>query len=198
MPGPRPIAARDVEESLTTGPIRRSSDPSASWFAKSHARAWASSSAIAASAVGSGSDGSPGRGPNPPSPGRWARSRPTSARWKSSNTPSSSARPNQTPTAAATWCVATCHADWRSARRLPYTRFSLNERSKSSADADSPRVGGSMTELVASIPTLDPGDRLLCGPGPSNVHPQVLEAMGLPMNGHLEPDFWDILLNRVE
>ena len=55
-----------------------------------------------------------------------------------------------------------------------------------------------MTELVASIPTLDPGDRLLCGPGPSNVHPQVLEAMSLPMNGHLDPDFWDILLNLVE
>ena len=34
-----------------------------------------------------------------------------------------------------------------------------------------------MAELVASIPTLDPGARLLCGPGPSNVHPQVLEAM---------------------
>jgi alanine-glyoxylate transaminase/serine-glyoxylate transaminase/serine-pyruvate transaminase len=55
-----------------------------------------------------------------------------------------------------------------------------------------------MTELVTSIPKLDPGDRLLCGPGPSNVHPKVLEAMRLPMNGHLDPDFWDVLLDLIE
>lgn len=48
-----------------------------------------------------------------------------------------------------------------------------------------------------TIPALDPGERLLCGPGPSNVHPKVLEAMQLPMNGHLDPDFWDILLDLV-
>ncbi len=48
-----------------------------------------------------------------------------------------------------------------------------------------------------SMPVLDPGDRLLCGPGPSNVHPEVLDAMRLPMNGHLDPDFWDILLDLV-
>ena len=53
-----------------------------------------------------------------------------------------------------------------------------------------------MTEkLVTSIPALHPGDRLLCGPGPSNVNPAVLEAMRIPMNGHLDPDFWDILLD---
>ncbi len=50
---------------------------------------------------------------------------------------------------------------------------------------------------VTTIPALDPGDRLLCGPGPSNVHPKVLEAMQLPMNGHLDPDFWDILVDLV-
>src|SRR4249919_1029347 len=55
-----------------------------------------------------------------------------------------------------------------------------------------------MAELVTMIPALDPGDRLLCGPGPSNVHPDVLAAMQLPMNGHLDPDFWDILLDLVE
>ncbi len=54
-----------------------------------------------------------------------------------------------------------------------------------------------MADLVTSIPALDPGDRLLCGPGPSNVHPDVIEAMRLPMNGHLDPDFWDILLDLV-
>ena len=49
--------------------------------------------------------------------------------------------------------------------------------------------------LVTSIPALQPGERLLCGPGPSNVNPEVLEAMGKPMNGHLDPDFWDILVD---
>jgi len=49
-----------------------------------------------------------------------------------------------------------------------------------------------------SFPALDPGPRLLCGPGPSNVHPKVLDAMRLPMNGHLDPDFWDILVDLVE
>ncbi len=55
-----------------------------------------------------------------------------------------------------------------------------------------------MADLVTSLPPLDPGERLLCGPGPSNVHPTVLEAMRLPMNGHLDPDFWDILLGLVD
>jgi alanine-glyoxylate transaminase / serine-glyoxylate transaminase / serine-pyruvate transaminase len=55
-----------------------------------------------------------------------------------------------------------------------------------------------VTELVSSLPPLDPGPRLLCGPGPSNVNPAVLETMSLPMNGHLDPDFWDILLDLGE
>ena len=55
-----------------------------------------------------------------------------------------------------------------------------------------------MTELATAIPKIDPGDRLLCGPGPSNVHPKVLEAMQLPINGHLDPDFWDLLLDLIE
>ena len=55
-----------------------------------------------------------------------------------------------------------------------------------------------MADLVTSIPALDPGERLLCGPGPSNVHPAVLDAMRLPMNGHLDPDFWNILLDLVD
>ena len=54
-----------------------------------------------------------------------------------------------------------------------------------------------MADLATSIPALDPGERLLCGPGPSNVHPDVLESMRLPMNGHLDPDFWDILVDLV-
>ncbi len=55
-----------------------------------------------------------------------------------------------------------------------------------------------MTELATSIPKLHPGKRLLCGPGPSNVHPKVIEAMRLPINGHLDPDFWDVLADLIE
>ena len=55
-----------------------------------------------------------------------------------------------------------------------------------------------MTDLATTIPPIHPGERLLCGPGPSNVHPKVLEAMQLPINGHLDPDFWDLLLDLVE
>lgn len=31
------------------------------------------------------------------------------------------------------------------------------------------------------------------GPGPSNVHPRVLHAMGLPVLGHLDPEFLGIM-----
>jgi alanine-glyoxylate transaminase / serine-glyoxylate transaminase / serine-pyruvate transaminase len=44
---------------------------------------------------------------------------------------------------------------------------------------------------------LDPPERLLCGPGPTNVEPSVLEAMRKPMLGHLDPDLHDILLEVV-
>jgi alanine-glyoxylate transaminase / serine-glyoxylate transaminase / serine-pyruvate transaminase len=43
-------------------------------------------------------------------------------------------------------------------------------------------------------PRLDPPERLLCGPGPSNVSPSALSAMRTPMLGHLDPDFHRILL----
>ena len=38
-----------------------------------------------------------------------------------------------------------------------------------------------------------PGERILMGPGPSNVHPRVLQALSLPLLGHLDPDFLAIL-----
>jgi len=38
-----------------------------------------------------------------------------------------------------------------------------------------------------------PPNRILLGPGPSNVHPRVLQAMLSPMLGHLDPDFWPVL-----
>jgi len=40
-------------------------------------------------------------------------------------------------------------------------------------------------------------ERLLLGPGPSNAHPSVLEAMSLPLIGHLDPEFI-ALLDRVK
>ena len=38
-----------------------------------------------------------------------------------------------------------------------------------------------------------PFDRLLMGPGPSNVHPRVLKAMSRPTIGHLDPQFIDLM-----
>jgi len=40
---------------------------------------------------------------------------------------------------------------------------------------------------------LDPGKRVLMGPGPSDVHPRVLKAMATPLVGHLDPDFLTIM-----
>ena len=47
------------------------------------------------------------------------------------------------------------------------------------------------------LPQLQPPERLLCGPGPTNVDPAVLDAMRKPMLGHLDPDLHDILLDVV-
>ena len=38
-----------------------------------------------------------------------------------------------------------------------------------------------------------PPQRLLLGPGPSSVHPRVLHAMTLPLLGHLDPAFFDVM-----
>ena len=40
---------------------------------------------------------------------------------------------------------------------------------------------------------LEPPDRLLLGPGPSEVHPRVLRAMSVPLVGHLDPAFLAIM-----
>jgi alanine-glyoxylate transaminase / serine-glyoxylate transaminase / serine-pyruvate transaminase len=46
-------------------------------------------------------------------------------------------------------------------------------------------------------PVLNPPQRLLCGPGPSNVSPAVLAAMQRPLLGHLDPDLSEILTELV-
>jgi alanine-glyoxylate transaminase/serine-glyoxylate transaminase/serine-pyruvate transaminase len=40
---------------------------------------------------------------------------------------------------------------------------------------------------------LQPPSRILLGPGPSNVHPRVLQAMSIPLIGHLDPAFLRIM-----
>jgi len=47
------------------------------------------------------------------------------------------------------------------------------------------------------LPTLDPPERLLCGPGPTNVEPSVLDAMRRPLLGHLDPHLQGVLLEVV-
>jgi alanine-glyoxylate transaminase/serine-glyoxylate transaminase/serine-pyruvate transaminase len=44
-----------------------------------------------------------------------------------------------------------------------------------------------------AVPALSPSERLLCGPGPTNVDPAAVAAMGRPMLGHLDPELHAIL-----
>lgn len=43
---------------------------------------------------------------------------------------------------------------------------------------------------------LNPPQRILLGPGPSDVHPQTLQAQALPLIGHMDPAFIEIM-NQV-
>lgn len=47
--------------------------------------------------------------------------------------------------------------------------------------------------MPESYAQLNPPARILMGPGPSNVHPRVLQAMALPTIGHLDPEFVRIM-----
>lgn len=49
-----------------------------------------------------------------------------------------------------------------------------------------------MTERP-DVDELTPPDRTLMGPGPSDVHPRVLQAMSTPLVGHLDPSFIEIM-----
>lgn len=48
-----------------------------------------------------------------------------------------------------------------------------------------------------SSQALNPPCRTLLGPGPSNVHPRVQQAMAAPLVGHLDPYFCDIMDDTV-
>src|SRR5206468_6721237 len=56
--------------------------------------------------------------------------------------------------------------------------------------------GAVRVSVVPRPPTpgaLSPSPRLLLGPGPSDVHPRVLAAMGMPVLGHLDPEFLAVM-----
>ncbi len=52
--------------------------------------------------------------------------------------------------------------------------------------------------MVKEYLDLNPAQRTLMGPGPSNVHPRVLKAMATPLVGHLDPDFLGIMNETME
>jgi alanine-glyoxylate transaminase/serine-glyoxylate transaminase/serine-pyruvate transaminase len=47
-------------------------------------------------------------------------------------------------------------------------------------------------------PPFHPPERLLVGPGPTNVPESVLEAMQRPLLGHLDPSFWELCSQVVD
>src|ERR1051325_7916900 len=52
---------------------------------------------------------------------------------------------------------------------------------------------------MPSIPgQLNPSQRLLLGPGPSDAHPRVLAAMTTPLLGHLDPQFLELMTETQE
>ncbi|MFO7588618.1 MAG: aminotransferase class V-fold PLP-dependent enzyme, partial [Gemmatimonadota bacterium] len=53
------------------------------------------------------------------------------------------------------------------------------------------------TNAAPQFAPASPPDRLLMGPGPSDVHPRVLRAMSAPLIGHLDPAFLR-LMNEVQ
>ena len=46
---------------------------------------------------------------------------------------------------------------------------------------------------MSGVARLDPSERLLMGPGPSNVHPRVYAALAAPIVGHLDPEFLRVM-----
>jgi alanine-glyoxylate transaminase/serine-glyoxylate transaminase/serine-pyruvate transaminase len=61
-----------------------------------------------------------------------------------------------------------------------------------------------MTHLVMggvetnTFPELKPPYRLLLGPGPCNVDPRILRAVAAPQLGHLDPQFFQIMVETAE
>src|SRR5262245_45964872 len=51
----------------------------------------------------------------------------------------------------------------------------------------------SLASTTLTMSALNPPERLLMGPGPSNPDPRVLEAMSRPLVGHLDPYFVSLM-----
>jgi len=47
------------------------------------------------------------------------------------------------------------------------------------------------------FPPIHAPNRILLGPGPSMVDPRILEAMSIPLVGHLDPFFLE-LMNKIK
>ena len=50
-----------------------------------------------------------------------------------------------------------------------------------------------MSFNASEFKDIDPGQRVLMGPGPSDVPPRVLQALSAPCIGHLDPTFLSIM-----
>lgn len=50
---------------------------------------------------------------------------------------------------------------------------------------------------MPEVGQLNPSPRILLGPGPSDVHPRVLNAMATPLAGHLDPQFL-VIMNETQ
>ena len=61
------------------------------------------------------------------------------------------------------------------------------------ASTDRPRQDNRSPKPHATIPPLDPPERLLMGPGPSKPDPRVLAAMSKRLVGHLDPYFVELM-----
>ncbi len=55
-----------------------------------------------------------------------------------------------------------------------------------------------MTQPAPQFSQLSPSPRILMGPGPSDVHPRVLQAMATPLLGHLDPEFVKLMNETQE
>ena len=81
--------------------------------------------------------------------------------------------------------VLDCGRDARAHRRGPTISTRIERETMPTPDT-APRIDPA-----------SPPDRLLMGPGPSDVHPRVLRAMSAPLIGHLDPAFLR-LMNEVQ
>ena len=50
-----------------------------------------------------------------------------------------------------------------------------------------------MSDHADVAPPLDPPQRILLGPGPSDVSPRVLAALARPTLGHLDPEYLEVM-----